>query len=481
MPNEAFKPAIGDKYAVFGIHLPDAYIEDTEIGAEWKMFREAAKHMYENEDPRFSFTGSLDGVWAKQNWLAIGGKIKLGGYVSFTAEFQTTPVLIRIVGIKDYVNKPYSPEIELSNVTVGAGFSAGLKKLKATEVVIDESKKETIRFAKRGFREARETSKMLENALLNFSGSVNPISVQTMQILLGDESLQFRFVNSKTTPVEVAHDIVFNTGNKILTCEGGIIQHMTLGIDTISSSHAASEYKYWNVEEYNSPPLAEAGKSYYLYAKVSKSNQTGVFLLSETAIAIESVTGYYHLLVAIVNAEYDSDRSIVPLYGYSEILPGRITTKKIVSPDGSTYFDLENNLIGGNIKFIHTGGGYTDVGEKFEEVETLAQQAYDKRVLRVEKWTTPGYDTYRENVPYQATLGLKIFYDDVDETSTINIARFVWMRISDNPAGDAIWNAYHEHSGASVDITNADLVGDTSFICQFYNESGTEILSEQNF
>ena len=169
----------------------------------------------------------------------------------------------------------------------------------------------------------------------------------------------------------MAHDIVFNTGNKVLTCEGGIIQHMTIGIDTISNSHAASEYKYWNVEEYNSPALADAGKSYYLYAKVSKSAQTGVFLLSETAIAIESVSGYYHLLVAVVNAEYDTDRSIVPLYGYTEILPGRITTKKIVSANGLTYFDLENNIIGGNIKFIHTGGGYTDVGEKFEEVETL--------------------------------------------------------------------------------------------------------------
>ena len=74
MPNEAFKPAIGDKYAVFGIHLPDAYIEDEEIGAEWKMFREAAKFKYENEDPRFSFTGPLDGSWAKQDWFEIGGK-----------------------------------------------------------------------------------------------------------------------------------------------------------------------------------------------------------------------------------------------------------------------------------------------------------------------------------------------------------------------------------------------------------------------
>ena len=170
MPNEGFKPAIGNKYAVFGISLPAAYVDDsiTKTGASWDMFREAVKYLYENEDERFSFTGSLDGIWAKKNWNNIGGKIRLGGYVSFTDEqFQSTPALIRIVGIKDYVNSPYSPEIELSNVTVGGGFSNALRKLETTEVVIENTNKDSIRFAKRGFREAKETTKLLEAALLN--------------------------------------------------------------------------------------------------------------------------------------------------------------------------------------------------------------------------------------------------------------------------------------------------------------------------
>ena len=74
MPNEGFKPAIGNKYAVFGISLPKAYVDDyiTETGASWDMFREAVKYLYENEDERFSFTGSLDGIWAKKNWNNIG-------------------------------------------------------------------------------------------------------------------------------------------------------------------------------------------------------------------------------------------------------------------------------------------------------------------------------------------------------------------------------------------------------------------------
>lgn len=366
MPKEGFKPAIGDTYIVYGISLPTAYVDDTatKTGASWDMFREGAKYLYEHEDDRFSFTGPLDGIWAKKVWLEIGGKIKLGGYVSFTDEqFQIEPALIRIVGIKDYVNKPYSPEIEISNVVVGAGFATGLRKLETTEVAIDQTNKNSIRFAKRGFREVKETTKLLEAAFTNFSGAVNPVSVQTMQILLGDESLQYRFVNSKITPIELPHDIVFNTGNKTLTAEAGIIQHMTLGIETLSSSHAVSEYKFWDMPEYNSAPLSGSSEplSFYLYAKVSKLNQTGVFLLSETPIAIEAVADYYHLLVAIINSEFDGDRNVIPLYGFTEILPSRITTKKIVSPDGSTFFDLENNEIKGNIKF-RSGETYVEVG-----------------------------------------------------------------------------------------------------------------------
>ena len=68
MPNETFKPAVGDTYAVFGIMLPDAYICNNadKTGASWDMFREAARKLYENEDPKFTFTGTLQGLWAKK-------------------------------------------------------------------------------------------------------------------------------------------------------------------------------------------------------------------------------------------------------------------------------------------------------------------------------------------------------------------------------------------------------------------------------
>lgn len=363
MPNATFAPKAGDKYAVFKCMLPDSYIRDdeTKTGASWDMFRAAVKYLFDNEEQKFTFTGELDGIWSKKDWLNIGGRIKLGGYILFSDEqFQKDGVLVRITGVKDYINKPYSPVIELSNTTVSGGVSSTLNELKSEGVVMEDLHRASIQFTKRRFRDAKETISMLEDALLeNFTNSINPIAVQTMSMLVGDESLQFRFVNSKTNPVQVAHSITYDIEAKQLSAEAGIIQHMTLGIASISSAHKASEYKYWNMSAYTSGRLDDGSKKYYMYAKVSRTAQTGSFILSETAIKMEAVSGFYHLLVGVLNSEYDGVRSFVTLYGFSEVLPGRVTTDRVVSGDGNSFFDFVANALklGDKLSYNVNGDG----------------------------------------------------------------------------------------------------------------------------
>lgn len=345
MPNDIYKPIIGNKYAVFGIQLPTAYVCDnaTKAGASWDMFREGAKFLYENEDQKFTFTGELDGIWSKKRWLSIGGKIRLGGYILFTdSHFQKEGVKIRITSIKDYVHNPYSPKIELSNATVGGNISNDLNKIEENEVITDKLFGDSVKFTKRRFRDAKETLEMLNNALLHFSGSISPISVQTMSLLVGDESLQYRFVNNKTSPAQMPHIITYDNVKKQLNVPKGIIQHMTMGIKSLSSTHKVSEYKFWDMSAYLSPTLTDTA-GFYLYAKVSGTGSTGEFLLSKSAIKMEAVSGYYHLLVGVLNSEFEEERSFVELYGFTEVLPGRITTDRIVSSDGLNFMDFVNN------------------------------------------------------------------------------------------------------------------------------------------
>lgn len=362
MPGGVYVPRVGDTYAIFGCMLPDAYVCDnaSQTGASWDMFRETAKALYEKEDVKFTFTGELQGMWAKRNWLKVGGKLVVGGYVLFSDnQFAPEGIPIRITGIKDYPTSPYSPTIELSNDVQGKSLSSTIDEIQNGNVIVENNDKEIIRFTKRRFRDAVETMKMLEDALLeNFTSSITPITVQTMAMLVGDESLQFRFVDSSLRPIQ--YHITYNQETKQLIAPATTLQHMTLGIDTITSNRNGTEYKHWNIKGYTSPVLDQLSKQYYFYAKVPTDTGEGEFVLSPTAIGMDDISGFYHLLVGLLNSEYDGERSFVTLYGFTEVLPGRITTDKIVSADGTTYFDLAKSVIGGNIRFRSSNG--TDKG-----------------------------------------------------------------------------------------------------------------------
>lgn len=369
LPSGPFVPTVGDTYAIFGIELPAAYVreDNTQSGASWDMLREAVRYLHDNSRPKFSFTGTLDGIWAKKDWLNIGGRIQLGSYVLFSdPTFEPAGVHIRIVGIKDFVNSPESPELELSNNVISSSFTSRLAKIEQNEVVTQELHRQSMSFTKRRFQDAARTVAMLEQAFSNnFTKAISPAAIHTMSALVGDESLQYRFVNSTTNPQEVTHVVTYNPSTLVLNAPAGIIQHMTLGLESISPGHLASEYHFWNVTAFNSPPLSNPDSSYYLYIKANKASMAASFALSESPIAFEHEAGYYHLLVGILNAELAGERSYVSLYGFTEILPGRITTNKIVSADGNTFIDLQTGDIQG--KFTFRSG--RDVEEVIEEVE----------------------------------------------------------------------------------------------------------------
>ena len=344
MPGGVFVPRVGDKYAVFHCMLPQAYINDTATrsGAEWDLLRKAVQHLYTHEMAKFAFTGTLDGIWAKRNWENVGERLRIGAFILFSdKQFQPEGVAVRIVGIKDYINTPHSPEIELSNAPVSSSFGTTLKALESTAVAVEEKHREALQYSKRRFRDAQETAEMIGAALSDrFTNAISPAAVQTMSLLVGDESLQFRFVGSRTNPTAVPHVVTYNAKTKTVNAASGILQHLTLGIRTVSAKHSPSEYRFWDVAAFTSGRLDDEAKKYYLYVRAPRNGNRAEFVLKESPVGFESDAANYHLLVGVLNSEYDGDRSFAPLYGFSEVLPGRITTDRVATSDGRSFFDL---------------------------------------------------------------------------------------------------------------------------------------------
>lgn len=121
-------PGIGDKYSVFNIMLPQTYIDD----ASQELLDETLRLLADAEKPRYSFTGTLDEIYAAKNWATISDRLNLGNLVSFSdSQFLIDPLLIRITSVKEFVNRPKAPVLELANNITGKSFNDTMSALRS--------------------------------------------------------------------------------------------------------------------------------------------------------------------------------------------------------------------------------------------------------------------------------------------------------------------------------------------------------------
>lgn len=454
MPAGVYMPAVGDKYAVYGIMLPDAYVADnvTKTGVEWDMFREACRYFSEKNVIPFSFSGELDGKWAKQDWINRGGMLEPGWYIRFTdPDFKPDGYDVRIVGMRDYINNPYCPQIELCNDVVSTGISTEFAKLDALPQKIEREISKNYDYTNRGFADAQRTTEMLVDAkLAGFSDSISPLTINTMQLLVGAKEVQFSFVSSKLdNQVVVKKTQIYNKSTKKLTVEGGILKHHTIGIDYIGASHKANEYKYWDMPIYVSAALTDM-RGMYLYARCNRSNGIGAFKLSFSAIAIEEEVGWYHFLVGILNPEIDGTRSYAPMYGFSLVEPGRIVADRFQSSDFNweaftgACIDFSANpkriILGGNAEIITNSLTIKKPGENPYKIEDKIEDNYEYLNGRIDGITESFYDNYDPDLTNEPA---KTWVDKSEEESHLKASftnfitgqSWIWLKNNNNIYG----------------------------------------------
>ena len=384
MPSASFVPVQGDKYIVFHCSLPQSYIndQDTHTGAEWEVLRKAVAYLWDSCQPRFSISGKMDGIWSKSRWDSIGGNIVPGGYISFTDErFSPEAFSVRITAVTQFVNRPYSPEITLSNEPTRGGVVSSIRDVKGDVVTTQGDVAGGMNYTRRRYRDVKETTDALREALdsfdVDFDESIKPITVQTMQAVVGDDSLQYWFTDSLTSDTEIDPPLVWNASAKRLECGLSYILHRTVGVTEVRAD--GTEGSRWTATAAtlttdNDGNVLDADSYYYLYIKAA-ANGTASFALSKKAMRMNAGDGAYNFLVGIMNSEYKGGRSFAPMYGFTEISPGRMTVNRIVSNDGGTYFDLVNGVIGGNIKFLGSGGTERNVSDLEGDISGAASKA----------------------------------------------------------------------------------------------------------
>lgn len=183
--------------------------------------------------------------------------------------------------------------------------------------------------------------------------SISPLTARVLRLLQGDPSLQWLFVESATSARRVEHVVRYSNTYKKLSVPAGVIRHLTMGIEGVRPDRPLSDYKTWDVPGIE-VDVDDAVRNLYVYARCSKTDNTGTFVTSDGFKPMEGEEGYYHLLVGMLSSL--PNRVFTPLYGLVEIPAAAIRIDKLISPDGEFVIDLVRKEIRG-YKVSFTGGG----------------------------------------------------------------------------------------------------------------------------
>lgn len=342
-------PEDGNDVTLFNIKMPQEYTSSAMVELEEELDKEIAERLKDNKS--YEFNSNPVAFYEDNTNVEIGQPVR---FINGETLLET-----RVLMVEKHLDYSFEQKIRVGNEIIkgarqqlreevreiGEAVSR-LRELEHSSSIVRRDHSRELRQAVGRFYAMQDSLELLKGAVDGFEEGITPITVHTMAMLVGDESLQFRFTKNRTTlePLGVC-PLVYDPVAKQLNATSCALIHMTLGLSReISTSYPISAYKSWNMETWHSEVLEDTKKAYYVYAKVEKRGTRGTYALSETPMPMEQ-TDYYHFFVGILNAEYSDTRELVTLYGFTEVLPGQISTDVIRSADGNMIIDLVNAVI----------------------------------------------------------------------------------------------------------------------------------------
>jgi hypothetical protein len=337
----AFRFAVGDEYVLLDIAMPQSYID----AAEQKLLEKGQEYLSQNCQPKVQYSLKLVEFFLKKTF---GTDVEtnifwVGDYIPIKDADLEVDKLIRVKGFTRDLLKECSYNLTISDLAVTRSiYNRIISDLIDIDKIIQINDLANVAKARRNWLNAQEVLGMVFDVEGDYyTDKIKPQSIETMMLSVGAKSMQFVLVGTVFQPN-------YGGNKNRIVYKGGTLTHYAI-VDENNNP------RYWILQD-GDVTVTNDFQAYYIYAKCEKNGTGGIILFSDQQIQAEQDTNYYHFLIGVLNS-VDSAlqvRSISLMYGFTTINGKFIRTGRIDSIDGKTYFDLDNSVIGGRIKFIST-------------------------------------------------------------------------------------------------------------------------------
>lgn len=313
------EPKIGDTYTLIDIAMPQSYIDTQEALLKIK----TQEFLDENCTPMVVYDCEIDPKYAKTL-----SKIDVGYKVKIIDNDLGINEKIRIAGIEYPLVNPFKITATIADFVP---YTVQDRIIKETITNKQQSKyinRRQYELARRNRIRQEQLKDLVFDTDGYFDGTkLKPNSIETLYLAVGAKSSEFRL---NGVVIEPNYEGNLNAIN----ISSGQLVHLAMEIESLGY--------IWEMSSLFDETL-ETSKSYYIYAKCSKTVLTGEWVVSETQITANEDVSYYHFLTGILYVPYDGARDYDFINGMTYMNGRIITTGRIRSLDGLNYFDLDEN------------------------------------------------------------------------------------------------------------------------------------------
>ena len=342
----AFQFGLGDEYKVLDI----AYSPEIEAQAEAELAEVGNKYYDQNCQPKVQYGLSVTKAYLEKivgTPDSITNVFAPGDYLHVVDKDIDVDKAIRIKSFVRNILDPYEYTLTISDTVISATITNRVISdlVELDKIITINNLKDPTR-ARANWRSSRDVLNMVFDPEGDYyTDKIKPNSIDTMALSVGAKSMQFGLLNTVFQPN-------FNGNPFLVNWNGGVLTHYTIKEESAVS---------WVMA--NGSTTLTGNVPYYLYAKCEKNGTAGSFIFTTSQIKVDEDANYYHFLVGTLSS-LDPElkvRSLALTYGFTMVNGRFIKTGRIESSDGTTYFDLDNSEMGGNLKFKAADGTMKDV------------------------------------------------------------------------------------------------------------------------